>query len=106
MVPVAPALLSTMKVCPKVLVNDGPIARAIESVEPPGGNGTSSVTGFDGHVSACAVPTAAAATRPRARLVNKLLIIRCLLEFSNVTIVLLGNLQRPRFEISAPSAST
>ena len=56
-----------MKVWPKVFVNDGPSARAMESVEPPGGNGTTRVTGLEGQ--ACAYAPAAVA-RPRTRVVK------------------------------------
>jgi hypothetical protein len=67
MVPVAPALLSTMKFCPSVLASEGPMARAIWSVEPPGGKGTTRVTGFEGQVSAQAEPAARAARAQAAR---------------------------------------
>ena len=52
MVPVAPALLSTRKGWPSVLVRRGAMARATMSVEPPAGNGTTSVTGLVGQVCA------------------------------------------------------
>jgi hypothetical protein len=58
-VPVAPALLSTMNDWPKVLLSDGPMARAMASVEPPGGNGTTRVTGLAGQACACAAETVA-----------------------------------------------
>ena len=61
MVPVAPALLSTTKVCLKVAVSEGPMARAIESVEPPGGKGTTSVTGLSGQAWAGATSATASA---------------------------------------------
>jgi len=48
MVPVAPALLSTRKDCLSFSPSRGTIARATWSVEPPGGNGTTSVTVFSG----------------------------------------------------------
>ena len=49
MVPVAPALLSMMKLPPNFSCNLGARVRAIRSVEPPGGKGTRSVTGLSGH---------------------------------------------------------
>ena len=64
MVPVAPALLSTMNDWPKVLLSEGPMARAMASVEPPGGNGTTSVTGLAGQACAWA-PEAVAKARRR-----------------------------------------
>jgi hypothetical protein len=47
-VPPAPALLSTMKVPPSWSCSLAPTVRAIMSVEPPGGNGTTIVTGLAG----------------------------------------------------------
>ena len=74
MVPVAPALLSTRNGWPRVWVSLGPIARATLSVEPPGGNGTTRVTGFEGQTCAWApaairVPMA---RRPRNRFMRVL----------------------------------
>src|SRR5438045_9235732 len=43
------------------------MARAMESVEPPGGNGTTSVTGLEGHACAQAVEAAARPTAIAAR---------------------------------------
>src|SRR6185369_16148384 len=63
MVPVAPALLSTMNDWPSVLLSDGPMARAMASVDPPGGNGTTRVTGLFGQACACTPDTAANAKR-------------------------------------------
>jgi hypothetical protein len=59
MVPVAPALLSTRKDCLSFSPNRGTSARATWSVEPPGGNGTTSVTVFSGQPC----PWAASAAR-------------------------------------------
>src|SRR5690606_5308693 len=62
MVPVAPALFSTTKDClscsPSLLAT----ARATESVAPPGGKGTTMVTGLSGQ--ACAAPAATIRVKP------------------------------------------
>ena len=52
MVPVAPALLSVIKVPPNFSWSLGARVRAIKSVEPPGGNGTMMVTGLSGQAHA------------------------------------------------------
>ena len=48
MVPAAPPLLLMMTDWPSALVNSVCSARAIRSVLPPGGNGTTMVTGREG----------------------------------------------------------
>ena len=58
MVPVAPALLSMMKVPPSFSCNLGASVRAIKSVEPPGGNGTTSETVLSGQAMALEMQTA------------------------------------------------
>ena len=60
MVPVAPALLSTMKVPPTLSCSLGMRVRAIRSVEPPGGKGTTMVTGLSGQARAEVMVNAAA----------------------------------------------
>src|ERR1700754_373677 len=61
-----------MKVPPSFSCSLAPSVRAIRSVDPPGGNGTSRVTGFEGHACAWAP---AARTRPRR---PKVRVARCL----------------------------
>jgi hypothetical protein len=51
-VPVAPGLFSTTNGCPNFSCSLGAIARASVSVDPPGGNGTTIVTGLVGQASA------------------------------------------------------
>jgi hypothetical protein len=51
-VPVAPALFSTKKVCPVCSCSLAAILRVTTSTEPPGGYGTMILTGFVGQ--ACA----------------------------------------------------
>ena len=68
MVPVAPGLLSTTTVVFSDSCILAPTVRAIMSVEPPGGNGTSSVIGFSGQAAAAGAATTAASSsvaRPR-----------------------------------------
>jgi hypothetical protein len=60
-------LFSTTNGWPNFSCSLGATERAIMSVDPPGGKGTSSVTGFDGHDCAWA-PEAAAARRSVARM--------------------------------------
>ncbi len=48
MVPVAPALLSMMKLPPIFSCSFCATTRPIWSEAPPGGNGTTTVTGFSG----------------------------------------------------------
>ena len=46
--PPAPRRFSTITGWPRLFASDSPRARATRSVVPPGGNGTTSVTGFVG----------------------------------------------------------
>src|SRR6478752_1707427 len=62
MVPVAPGLLSTIQVPPSFSGSFCASTRAMASVEPPGGKGTTSVTGLSGQAKALAA--AAASARP------------------------------------------
>ena len=62
MVPVAPALFSMIKLPPKRSCSLGAKVRAMRSVEPPGGNGTTKDTGLSGQ--AMAPVTHKAAIRP------------------------------------------
>src|SRR3954467_9184285 len=61
MVPAAPPLLLIITDWPRALDNSVCSARAIRSVLPPGGNGTTMVTGRDG--KPCATAAEAAPTR-------------------------------------------
>src|SRR5260221_1923226 len=70
-VPVAPVLLSTMIGCPRRSPSLAPTSRAIASAPPPGGNPTSSLIGFAGHLSwARESDGTAAATGARARVAS------------------------------------
>src|ERR1051326_722473 len=60
MVPAAPPLLLMITHCPRALDNSACSARAIRSVLPPGGKGTTMVTGRNGKFCAAAVDTAPA----------------------------------------------
>jgi hypothetical protein len=62
--PDAPGLFSTMNCCPSSSLSLVPSSRASGSTEPPGGNGTTSLTGFVGHCCAAA-GRATAATRAK-----------------------------------------
>jgi hypothetical protein len=48
MVPVAPGLLSMIQVPPSFFGSSSASTRAMASVEPPGGKGTTIVTGLSG----------------------------------------------------------
>ena len=52
MVPPAPGLLSIMTLCPSRAANALPMSRALWSVGPPGGNGTTIVMTREGNASA------------------------------------------------------
>src|SRR5258708_988904 len=65
MVPPAPATFSTITGWPSEAFMWSPTMRATMSVMPPAGNGTTSVTGFDGNDCACA-PKAQPSTAPSA----------------------------------------
>ena len=60
MVPVAPGLFSTRKLCPDVSVSLCATRRDRISVEPPGGNGTTIRTTFSGYSWAATVGTSGA----------------------------------------------
>ena len=69
MVPLAPPRLSTITDWPSRFCISTLIVRAIVSLDPPGGNGTTSVIGFSGNAaSATFAPRVSAASAMRARI--------------------------------------
>jgi hypothetical protein len=62
MLPPAPPTFSVTTGWPRLERIRSAMMRAMASVEPPGGNGTTSVICRDGKVCACALTTMAAAT--------------------------------------------
>src|SRR5512137_348005 len=67
MAPVAPAWFSTTNDWPRLADILLAIVRAMVSVEPPGGNGTTTVTGFSGKAANVGATPATVATAPTAR---------------------------------------
>ncbi|MNL50144.1 hypothetical protein D3C87_1731330 [compost metagenome] len=55
MLPLAPPLFSTMTLWPSSLESSAANSRPTESVLPPAGNGTTSLTGFVGQAPDCAM---------------------------------------------------
>src|SRR5215831_10351968 len=54
--PAAPPMFSTMTACPSSFLIASAVRRAMMSVLPPGANGTMSLIGRDGYVSAAHAP--------------------------------------------------
>src|SRR5690554_1551856 len=65
MLPLAPALFSTTTLVPSFFARGSEINRAMRSVGPPGGNGTTNLMGWVGQFSGA---SAASAGAPMARL--------------------------------------
>src|SRR5437763_1513186 len=63
----APGLLSTMTGWPSAFYMPTPTARAMESVPPPGANGTTSLTGLSGKAARAADAAKAVAARQAPR---------------------------------------
>src|SRR5512137_1484392 len=99
MAPVAPAWFSTTKVWPRLVVILLAIVRAMVSVDPPGGNGTTTVTGFSGKAATAGAAAATVATAPRTS-ARRTLFIGCL------RIGLAAALLRPGFPACGRTAST
>src|SRR5258706_22363 len=62
--PLAPGRFSTITGCPQIAASLGSMRRASVSAPPPGGNGTTMRTGFDGNTCARAVADARSRTAP------------------------------------------
>ncbi len=73
-VPAAPGLFSTMTCCPRYFAVASANARMQMSVEPPAGQGTISVTGFEGNCWADAAAANASAAAPRMKRLNMVLL--------------------------------
>src|SRR5512134_3170159 len=67
MLPPAPARFSTSTGWPSAAESLSPSARAVTSVEPPGGYGTMSRTGLDGQPCACGASAQSETTRANSR---------------------------------------
>ena len=84
MEPPAPARLSMTTAVPSALASGSAYSRAIRSTEPPAGNGTTSVTGREGHACARAA-SGSIDTRPAARISRR----------RNAAAVEMGFMERP-----------
>src|SRR5690606_11299824 len=93
----APGLFSTTTACPHFSASLGAMRRAVVSVEPPGGNATTSFTVLEGNCAWAAVAAATASTATSALRIHRFICVLLLVSWvSSVMEVLLSERELER----------